>query len=339
VGYGRKYGQSYGLDEGPAPTGGVAYSFSRNETVTAVDGVSALHGVGYSYQRDEVVTAIDGTIVVEANGYQFRSDEVVTAVDAVYLSPWDYHYRSDEVVTALDGASATPVLGAEDLPTSPTPSKRRKYEPVVDLNMVQATLTNRGRFYVARGIHDGTIVQPVRYVLGAGWENPRWGESPLPSPDSTEVAHAQFEGTPVLEEANASTLAIRVLGEEGADYEPTEVMVYARILNSPYPDEAHREIPFACATFPPWFHTPNQVFSSRLVIPLGVGARAESVVIPHKVAREVVTAVDTVTVVGPFAKGRRGDDTVIAVDSVAVAVNYERRRDEVVTAVDTVVKT
>jgi len=302
VGLGDKYGQSYGLDElGGIAGGGIAYEFSNAENVTAVDGVTVIKGQGYAYRSDEVVTVLDGVIVVQGDYYARRSDEVVTAVDAVRLSPWDYHYRSDEVVTALDDAKALP-LGAEgDYPTAKAPSKLGRYEPVVDLNMVRATLTNRGRYYMARGIHDGTIVQPVRFVLGSGWENPRWGEPPLPSPDSTEVSNPRFEGTAydghlILEEANPSTLAICIRGEEGAAYEPSEVMVYAQIRNSPYPEEAHREIAFACATFPVWFHAPTQVFSSRLIIPLGVGVRVPNIEIPHKVAHEVVRAVDTVCV-------------------------------------------
>jgi len=150
----------------------------------------------------------------------------------------------------------------------PTKIYYEPYAPVVDLNMVRATLTNRARYYIARGMHDGTILQPVRYVLGAGWESPRWGEPPLPAPDSTEVSNPVFEADIELEIANEKTLVLSCHGPEAPSYRVQEVMVYARILNTPYPDEVHREIPFACATFPEWFHAAGQKFSARLVIPM-----------------------------------------------------------------------
>jgi hypothetical protein len=302
VGLGDKYGQSYGLDDvGAAGGGGVAYSFTRAETVTAVDGVTVFSGIAYAFREDEVVQVLDGTVIVQGDYYARRSDEVVTANDFASISPKDYHYREDEVVAAQDDVTEDTSTIVKDWPTSKAPSKRGRYEPVVDLNMVRASLTNRGRFYLARGIHDGTIVQPVAFDLGGGWENPRWGEPPQPSADSTEVSNKVFSGSiydghMVLEEANPSTLAICIKGEVAPDYEATEVMVYAKILNSPYDDETHREIPFACATFPSWFHTPGQMFSSRLIIPLGTGVKVPTIEIPHRIRHEIVNVVDSVCV-------------------------------------------
>lgn len=165
--------------------------------------------------------------------------------------------------------------------TTTIPVRKEPYEPVVDLNMVEARLTNRARYYVSRGIHDGTILQPIRYELGSGWENPRWGEPPKPSPDATEVAFKAYggsiyDGRMVLEEANASTLSIRCAGPEAPDYELSEIMVYAEIRNSPNVDENNRQIPFASATFPSWFHTTGQRFITRIIMPLGYGARVDT---------------------------------------------------------------
>ncbi len=177
-----------------------------------------------------------------------------------------YSYREDESVTAEDGHDTTPVGPPEDAPT--TRPHIEPYEPLVDLNMVEGRLTNRARYYIARGMHDGTGLKPVRFVLGAGWENPRWGEPCKPSPDATEVAGEVFEGFVVSEQANPKTLVLRCEGEVAPIYAVQEVMVYAQIFNSPFPGESLKEIPFACATFPQWFHTTGQWFVARLVIPM-----------------------------------------------------------------------
>ena len=186
----------------------------------------------------------------------------------------DYAFQSDETLVATD--SVRYPVAAVDAQTSRPAFE--PYEPVVDLNMVEARLTNRARYYISRGMHDGTSLQPVRFELGTGWENPRWGEPPKPSPDATEVANKVYEGSiwdsrMYSEEANASTLAIRCAGPEEPGYTPTELMVYAVIRNSPNPDENYREIPFANATFPSWFYTTDQRFITRIVLPLGYGAR------------------------------------------------------------------
>jgi hypothetical protein len=175
-----------------------------------------------------------------------------------------YEFRSDEVVVAVDdfGHSGPAV----DVPT--TRPVFKPYEPVVDLNMVEGRLTNRARYYIARGMHDGTGLKPVRFVLGAGWENPRWGEPCKPSPDATEVSSEVFEGFVVSEAANDKTLVLRCEGEVAPAYQIQEVMVYATIFNSPFPGESLKEIPFCCATFPQWFHTTGQWFVARLVIPM-----------------------------------------------------------------------
>ncbi|MHC4816598.1 MAG: hypothetical protein ACYTF8_00870 [Planctomycetota bacterium] len=177
-----------------------------------------------------------------------------------------YSYREDESVTAEAGHGAAPVGPPEDAPT--TRPHIEPYEPLVDLNMVEARLTNRARYFIARGMHDGTSIKPVRFVLGAGWENPRWGEPCKPSPDATEVAGEVFEGPVVSEQANDRTLVVRCEGEVAPIYQVQEVMVYAQIFNSPFPGESLKEIPFACATFPQWFHTTGQWFVARLVIPM-----------------------------------------------------------------------
>jgi len=178
-----------------------------------------------------------------------------------------FSFRSDETVTAEDGTGAFPVGPPEDAPTTIKPHLM-PYEPLVDLNMVEGRLTNRARYYIARGMHDGTCLKPVRFVLGAGWENPRWGEPCKPSPDATEVSSVVFEGAVVNEAANDRTLVVRCEGEVAPTYQVQEVMVYAQIRNSPIPGESYKEIPFACATFPQWFHTTGQWFVARLVIPM-----------------------------------------------------------------------
>lgn len=277
MGYGGKYGQQYGLDPGELGFGPVSYS----------------------YRRDEIVTAVDATDA--RKGYERREDEVVTAVDSLGWSPHAFVRREDETVTATDGVDEVLEDAADDRATT-SPVRVRLYEPVVDLNMVEARLTNRARYYLARGIHDGTLVQPVRFELGSGWENPRWGEPPKPSLDATEVAHKVWEGSiydglMYMEEANASTLVIRCGGPEAPDTNPTELMIYAQIRHSSNSDENYREIPFASACFPSWFHTTAQRFSTRIVLPLGYGARVEKYQRPpYRAANEYVTAVDTVTV-------------------------------------------
>jgi hypothetical protein len=177
-----------------------------------------------------------------------------------------YSFREDETVTATDGGEAIPTGPPEDAPT--TRFKQVPYEPVVDLNMVEGRLTNRARYYISRGMHDGTSLTPVRFVLGAGWENPRWGEPCKPSPDATEVSSALYEGYVVNEEANEKTLVVRCEGLVAPDYWVQEVMIYARIVHSPVVGESYKEIPFASATFPQWFHTTGQWFVARIVIPM-----------------------------------------------------------------------
>lgn len=178
----------------------------------------------------------------------------------------DYSFRKDETVTATDGWEVTPVGPPQDAPT--TRPRQVPYEPVVDLNMVEGRLTNRARYYISRGMHDGTSLTPVRFVLGAGWENPRWGEPCKPSADATEVASSLYEGLVVNEQANAKTLVVRCEGQVAPDYWVQEVMIYARIVNSPDVGESYKEIPFASATFPQWFHTTGQWFVARIVIPM-----------------------------------------------------------------------
>jgi len=172
-----------------------------------------------------------------------------------------FERRNDDTVTAVDTLpeQAGDLITRRFLPA---------YEPVIDLNMVEARLTNRARYYIARGMHDGTALHPTRCVLGTGWEAPRWGEPPKPSPDATEVTNAVFEVDVQVEVANYKTLVVRCEGPVEPDYEVQEVMVYAQILNSPVTGESLREIPFANATFPTWFHTVGQRFVARLVIPM-----------------------------------------------------------------------
>jgi hypothetical protein len=279
VGYGGKYGQQYGLDEAEPPSGAVAFVFRQDETVTAVD-----------------------TLPEHWLGRERRQDETVTAVDGVQQSPKAYNYREDETVTATDGVDELAESAADDRTTS-IPLRLSQYEPVVDLNMVEARLTHRARYYLARGIHDGTLLQPVRFELGSGWENPRWGEPPKPSPDATEVANlvhegSIFDGQMYMEEANASTLVIRCGSPEAPAFNPSELMIYAEIRHSSNSEENYRQIPFANATFPSWFHTTDQRFITRIVLPLGYGERMETYQRPPiRISNEIVSAVDTVTVV------------------------------------------
>lgn len=140
------------------------------------------------------------------------------------------------------------------------------YQPVVDLNMVEARLTHRSRYYVSRGMHDGTGLRLTRFVLGAGWENPRWGAPCKPSADATEVSNAVYEGYVVTERANDKTLVVRCAGEVAPAYQVQEIMIYAQIFNSPITGESMKEIPFASATFPEWFHTTGQRFVTRILI-------------------------------------------------------------------------
>jgi hypothetical protein len=77
-----------------------------------------------------------------------------------------------------------------------------------------------------------------------------------------------YEGDVDVEEANPTTFAIRCVGPEAPVFQVQESMIYAKIVNSPYTDETYLEIPFACATFPEWFHVSGQRFVARLVIPL-----------------------------------------------------------------------
>jgi hypothetical protein len=188
--------------------------------------------------------------------------------DEIQSPGWEpskfYSFRSDEAVTAYDAPAAPG--SADDVPTSRPVFE--PYEPVVDLNMVEARLTNRARYYISRGMHDGTALRPTRFVLGAGWENPRWGEPCKPSPDATEVTSEVFEGLVVSEAANPKTLVVRCEGQVAPAYQVQEVMVYAQIHNSPYSGESLKEIPFASATFPEWFHTTGQRFVARIVIPM-----------------------------------------------------------------------
>jgi len=172
-----------------------------------------------------------------------------------------FEFVSNEMVTAVD---TLPQESADELTRRYLPP----YEPVIDLNMVEARLTNRARYYISRGMHDGTSLYPTRFVLGTGWESPRWGEPPKPSPDTTEVTAEVYEGDVVLEEANPKPLVIRCEGPEAPSYGVQEVMVYAIIRNSPVTGESFKEIPFACAVFPAWFHTAGQQFVARLVIPM-----------------------------------------------------------------------
>lgn len=277
MGYGGKYGQQYGLDE----------PFGEEPTV-------------FEFRSDETVTAVDTLPDHWLNRFR-REDEVVTAVDTKDWHPHSYSRREDDTATAYDGVDEKQESAADDRVTT-IPLRLAPYEPLVDLNMVEARLTSRARYYLARGIHDGTLLQPVRYELGTGWENPRWGEPPKPSPDATEVTNLVHEGSiwdsqMILEEANASTLAIRCAGPEEPSYNPTELMVYAEVRHSPNEDENYHEIPFACATFPSWFHTTAQRFNTRIVLPLGYGARVDKYVRPPiRIVNEEVFAVDTVRV-------------------------------------------
>lgn len=277
MGYGGKYGQQYGLD------------------------LSGLGFEEFSFRRDEVVTAIDELPAHWLERYR-RADEVVTAVDVVFNSPHAYHRISNEVVAASDGVEEIIEDAAAADRATAAPVRLKTYLPVVDLNMIEARLTNRARYYLSRGICDGTLLHPVRYELGSGWENPRWGEPCKPAPDATEVvalvhAGSLFDGQMILEEANASTLVIRCASPETPDFNPTELMVYAEIRHSSRIDENYRQIPFASATFPAWFHTTGQRFLARIVVPLGVGARVETYQRPPSRAQaEEAVAVDTVTV-------------------------------------------
>jgi hypothetical protein len=242
-----------------------------------VDGNYTLPAGYPGLDNDKTIILYDTTLVY-MNGTAFGGWSVLS--DPNLINGFNYTVSPPGLLTGgahtlsvhLEGVESFDVEIAFDIESIPVdvPTKiyYPPYEPVVDLNMVRATLTNRARFYIARGMHDGTVLQPLRYVLGAGWESPRWGEPPLPAPDSTDITNAVYEADVVMEEANDKTLVLGCYGPEAPSYRVQEVLVYARILNTPYADEVHREIPFACATFPEWFHTPGQRFTARLVIPM-----------------------------------------------------------------------
>ena len=144
---------------------------------------------------------------------------------------------------------------------------------MLDLGLVKATLTSVGRYYAARAHTDGTALQPYRAELGSGYNNPRWGETLLPSQESTGVVNMVWEGDLAngrvwLERANPRTLVIRIAGPINSSVRITEAMVYARIVSSPYLSEVGSEIPWASVAFPEWFHATDQQFVLRIVLPM-----------------------------------------------------------------------
>jgi hypothetical protein len=185
----------------------------------------------------------------------------------VYLEDYGGKYNTS-TYSFTTKAAPTAIIDA------PTKRYIAPYGPVIDLSLINVALSSRARYYIARGAHDGTLLTPSRFVLGLGWENPRWGELPYPSSGSTEVAHFLFEGSVYdgslgIEAANSKTLVLRCECPILMDGAPTEIMVYAEIHNSPVATENYREIPFACATFPSWFYVSDQNFVTRLVLPVG----------------------------------------------------------------------
>lgn len=149
--------------------------------------------------------------------------------------------------------------------------------PTSYLNQSQllATLTSEARQYLARSVREGFFLQPSRFILGSGGADYRPGV-PLPaSPDTTDVVNPVFEGSRLdgsleVEAANASTLVLRCRGPVAPSYKVTEILVYAIARHCAL--DANVEIPFACAYFPPWLHSTSQRFTTRLVLPLGIGA-------------------------------------------------------------------
>ena len=150
---------------------------------------------------------------------------------------------------------------------------KRKFEPLVDPLIIRATITAQGRKVLDRSAREGLSVSPVRFTLGTGFENPRWGNEEAAAQDATDLASTVlFEGSVwtgelTLESANPKTLVIRCSGPASAQG-VTEILVYAQIRHC-LTEDNFREIPFASATVPIWCSTPGQVFVARIVIPLG----------------------------------------------------------------------
>ena len=299
MGYGSLYGSQFGFEPLGEAGGGFAYSVTQSDTVTTSDTGSRTQSA-HRIETDNP-TATDAHSYTVGTPYAVSHADVVTVFSTHQIVPIDYEVSHSDTVTASDAGASSPEFGASDQPST-GPANYRIYEPVVDLNMVQAVLTTRARRYLSRAVTDGTALRPNRFEFGAGWENPRWGELPKPSPDATEVGSVLYEGylgaDMEIEEANASTLAIRCGGDVAPAYSPAEVMVYAQIRNSPYSSENYREIPFACAVFPQWFHSPGQRFVTRIVIPLGDGTRVRVDVPPPRVlGADNVSVSDALTVV------------------------------------------
>ena len=224
-----------------------------NATGSQDAGVNSVYGLDANNIYAGIGGPTDNRGLWKLNTGTNSFDRVTTGSIPQSVSHWYISSYGDAILPAIDAPAR--------FITDP-------YEPVVDLNMVKATLTSRARYYISRGAHDGTILQPTRFVLGAGWENPRWGEPSRPSQEATEVSLAVAEGAVVVEQANPMALSVSVAGAVAPAYSVQEVMVYARITNSPDAVENMKEIPFACATVPQWFHAPGQRFSARIIIPL-----------------------------------------------------------------------
>jgi len=239
-----------------------------------------------------------------------KFDEVTTtdlcATNRIFRSNHDSITVSDSVHVFWRGYTFTL---AEKIPTR--------------MRTVRAVLTHEARRFLSYAIYTGATVRPVSFVLGTGWNEQRWNTLPAPSGASTQVVNPIFTGTAVanqlqLEEANASTLCVRISTYNEFASQANEVLLYAKIHRDPY--YKGLVIPFASCRFPTWHHAPavgsssKQYFVTRILIPLGMGIRVDE----NTAFKQQYTA-----------------DTVTATDSLTRIVGHVRAHADALTAVET----
>jgi hypothetical protein len=157
-----------------------------------------------------------------------------------------------------------------DLSSNPLPPS---YAPYLEPGLVEAAYTSVGRYYLARGVGDGTAIQPYRFVMGGGgWNTGLWGSARLASPEVTQVTDPQWEGNLInnrmtMQLANDKTLVIRCVGPTNPTYHLNEILVYARIysrlLRMKFPGNS-----FCKCCFSSWFSVTDQKQVLRLILPL-----------------------------------------------------------------------
>lgn len=175
---------------------------------------------------------------------------------------------------------------------------------ITRMRTVLASLTHEARWHMARAAYMGSRLTPCFFTLGTGWNEPRWNTLPDPSGASTQIIAPVFHGSAAagqitMEEANASTLVLRLSTYDAFASQVNEVLIYARINNdSTYKG---RVIPFASCRWPTWYHAPasgsyaKQRFVARVIIPLGTGARVtENTAFNQRYLDDSVSVADSV---------------------------------------------